>query len=316
MPAAAAAVEPALDRPPQSQPVPKQPAGKLEPLPDESGPLLHLETGAAMIPHPTKKNKLGEDAYFVTADGCSFGVADGVGGWVLRGIDSGLYSRLLMQMSELFSESKTINAHPKQVLWAAYKQTQIAGSCTACLVKVKRDQLHATNVGDSGFLVIRGSTVVFQSPLQQHSFNFPYQLGRTKPNIAAETPARAQVFKVQLQPGDILIAGTDGLFDNVFPEETAALVRHARTRGQSATAAAKQLAKYTFTKATNSRHMSPFAYAAQAHGHKYVGGKLDDITVVVSYVSGPAESLHSSDSGSGSSDDSEAPQKPPLLSKM
>lgn len=35
-----------------------------------------------------------------------------------------------------------------------------------------------------------------------------------------------QVFAIQLQPEDIVIAGTDGLFDNVFPEESAALMRH------------------------------------------------------------------------------------------
>lgn len=34
-----------------------------------------------------------------------------------------------------------------------------------------------------------------------------------------------QIFAIQLQPEDIIIAGTDGLFDNVFPEESAALMR-------------------------------------------------------------------------------------------
>lgn len=35
-----------------------------------------------------------------------------------------------------------------------------------------------------------------------------------------------QIFAIQLQPEDIIIAGTDGLFDNVFPEESAALMRY------------------------------------------------------------------------------------------
>jgi hypothetical protein len=50
--------------------------------------------------------------------------------------------------------------------------------------------------------------------------------------------------------------------------------RHARTRGESAEAAAKTLADYTFKKAADGRHMSPFAYAAQANGHRFVGGKV------------------------------------------
>jgi hypothetical protein len=42
-------------------------------------------------------------------------VADGVGGWALSGVDSGEYSRLLMQMAQLFAESKKLDAHPKKV---------------------------------------------------------------------------------------------------------------------------------------------------------------------------------------------------------
>lgn len=84
----------------------------------------------------------------------------------------------------------------------------------------------------------------------------------------------SQVFAIQLQPEDIVIAGTDGLFDNVFPEESASVIRHACARGESAEAAAKILADYTFKKAADERHMSPFAYAAQANGHHYVGGKV------------------------------------------
>jgi hypothetical protein len=41
--------------------------------------------------------------------------------------------------------------------------------------------------------VVRQNDVIFQSPHQQHSFNFPYQLGRQEVDAASETPARAQV---------------------------------------------------------------------------------------------------------------------------
>jgi protein phosphatase PTC7 len=292
----------------------------LEPLPKESGPLLKIDTGAAYIPNPQKANKLGEDAHFIAKDGKSFGVADGVGGWALSGVDAGEYSRLLMQMAQLFAESKKLDPHPKQVLWAAYKQTEVRGSSTACLLKLKADILHACNVGDSGFMIVRDEDVAFVSPHQQHSFNFPYQLGRQEVDAASETPARAQIFAIQLQPEDIIIAGTDGLFDNVFPEESAALMRHARARGESAEAAAKTLADYTFKKAADGRHMSPFAYAAQANGHRFVGGKMDDITVVVSFISEAAgDSLNSSENGSSSSSadcDGQLPELKPPPSKL
>ena len=37
-------------------------------------------------------------------------------------------------------------------------------------------------------------------------------------------------------------------------------------------------------RATDPKHNSPFAYAAIQAGYVFLGGKLDDITVVVSYV--------------------------------
>lgn len=57
---------------------------------------LRLEPGAAMVPHPQKRDKGGEDAYFVSDDGQVLGVADGVGGWAQSGVDPGLYSKRLM----------------------------------------------------------------------------------------------------------------------------------------------------------------------------------------------------------------------------
>lgn len=41
----------------------------------------------------------------------------------------------------------------------------------------------------------------------------------------------AQLMEIQLMSGDIIISGTDGLFDNVFAEEVASLVSFARNRG-------------------------------------------------------------------------------------
>lgn len=36
--------------------------------------------------------------------------------------------------------------------------------------------LRAINLGDSGFVVVRDGCTVFRSPVQQHDFNFTYQL--------------------------------------------------------------------------------------------------------------------------------------------
>jgi len=49
--------------------------------PAPSGQLL-LSSGAAMLPHPDKEHRGGEDSYFIGEGHAAVGVADGVGGWV------------------------------------------------------------------------------------------------------------------------------------------------------------------------------------------------------------------------------------------
>ena len=49
---------------------------------------------ATNIPHRNKLSKGGEDAYYVSDSLMT--IADGVGGWINRGIDSGLYSKKLV----------------------------------------------------------------------------------------------------------------------------------------------------------------------------------------------------------------------------
>lgn len=68
--------------------------------------------------------------------------------------------------------------------------TRVQGSSTACVVCVSGDKLYAANLGDSGFVVVRGKTLVFQSPQQQHQFNFPYQLG--SPDSMSDTPDKVR----------------------------------------------------------------------------------------------------------------------------
>eukprot|EP00884_Botryococcus_braunii_P001554 jgi/Botrbrau1/1139/Bobra.0162s0030.1 len=250
---------------------------------------LRLLVAAFMIPHPDKVDRGGEDAYFVGEDGLSLGVADGVGGWADMGIDPGDYARLLMSnCKESAKRTPPSSSAPVGILSDAHYRTNVPGSATACVIVLDRENLQAANLGDSGFLVVRGSQVVFRSPPQQHDFNFPFQLGA--PGSQSDKPEDAEVFTVQVQANDIVVLGSDGLFDNVFPEESAAITSLIHGRGDPPQVAAAGLAQFASIRANDPQHTSPFAYVAQSMGHKYNGGKLDDITVLVAYVT-PASTL-------------------------
>lgn len=95
-----------------------------------------------------------------------------------------------------------------------------------------------------------------------------------------------QVFTIPVAPGDVVIAGTDGLFDNLYNNEITAVVVHATRAGLGPQVTAQKIAALARQRAQDRDRQTPFSTAAQDAGFRYYGGKLDDITVVVSYITG------------------------------
>jgi protein phosphatase PTC7 len=271
---------------------------------------LVLRSSAVVIPHPDKAGSTydmppfcgGEDAYFINEDAGVLGVADGVGGWITKGIDAGIYSRQLM--NNALEEVQSGIGDPALVLERAHVRTTAAGSSTALVLKFeggdgeKQGIVTAANLGDSGFLHLRGKQVLYQSVPQQHYFNFPFQLSAPGGmHNASSHPDQADYVVLHgIKKGDVLVLGTDGLFDNAFAEEIASIVSSAS--GMSgvkdrafAQRAANDIARWTQTWAADDYRMSPFAVEAfQMEGHRFRGGKQDDITVIVAVVAGETES--------------------------
>lgn len=212
--------------------------------------------------------ELSEDAYFSTRvfledeidrklrDVTYFGVADGVGSWRQRGIDPRTFSHKLMEECENILLEACHRDHnldgdkfrrvipPADIIAQAYERVKtegIIGSSTACvaLFDCIRHQLHFSNLGDSGIIVLRhidsdvagtlkrnkitpraertsDLRVAFISQQQLFSFNHPYQLGWTGEEL---NPDESTSFKaahdacttsIHLRRGDIIIMATDG----------------------------------------------------------------------------------------------------------
>jgi len=242
---------------------------------------FYFEVGASMCPHPEKKEKGGEDAYFVSMDRRVVGVADGVGGWTGLGVDPSLYSNSLMRCAkDAVDNGKLID--PIDILTQAYEETKdISGSCTACVVSLEGDILDAVNVGDSGFMVLRNGKIIYRSKEQQYSFNYPYQLGTG----SSHTPSDGDATWIDIQDGDIVIVGSDGLFDNLFDQEILTIVND---NTQSERADVQQIADFITQRAHEAAAQetipTPFCVNARKSGYTYNGGKMDDITVVVCII--------------------------------
>ncbi|PRP86367.1 hypothetical protein PROFUN_05508 [Planoprotostelium fungivorum] len=236
-----------------------------------------FQSGASAIAHPNKQDKGGEDAYFICPS--AFGVADGVGGWNEIGIDPSLYSRKLMEGAQLSVMNEPPQTPPVVTLRNAYDHVtyhNIIGSTTACIVKLEGDNLRAANLGDSGFLIVRNGQVIYRTKEQQFSFNFPYQIGT---NSDCLPESHAEDITLQIQPNDIVVAGSDGLFDNLYDQEIVEILRNCTDDAQEA---AEKIAHMACKMSREWTRLSPFAKQAHNHGLIFVyGGKVDDITVVV-----------------------------------
>lgn len=245
---------------------------------------LKLKSGSYYLPHPDKVKTGGEDAHFICEEKQVLGIADGVGGWAKLGIDAGEYARELMynSVSSIKNENEpTASIDPLKVLEKAHASTKAQGSSTACIIALNDQGILAINVGDSGFIVIRDGSTVFQSPTQLHVFNFPYQLGS---GSGADYLTSGQVFEFAVKLGDVIVAGTDGLFDNLYNNEISGLVVEAMGADLDPRATAQKIAILAQERGLDESRQTPFSNSAQQAGFRYNGGKLDDITVLVSYV--------------------------------
>ena len=79
--------------------------------------------------------------------------------------------------------------------------------------------------------------------------------------------------------------GSDGLLDNLWPKQIVEIVN--ANANESASHLAHTLAAEAFKEAQGTTNYVPFYHRAKQEGvhySSYTGGKVDDITAIVSYV--------------------------------
>eukprot|EP00803_Ostreobium_quekettii_P005016 evm.model.scf_3110.2 EVM.evm.TU.scf_3110.2 scf_3110:7571-12670(-) len=272
----------------ESQPVDVRVAGMAIPHPDK--------VALGMKGHNAKSRGMGgEDAYFYChgRNGIfGMGVADGVYDWRSKGIDPSKFSGALMRVA--YNMVREGFDDLVKVLNTAFRNVQsegVKGSSTCCLLTINTKQgiLRSSNMGDSGFLVIgrrvsRPEThVVFRTPQQEHSFGHPYQLGH---HSAADPPKAAVLETFHVFPGDVVVMGSDGLFDNLSEGEIMREVEEHDRLHKSPTLLTHRLVELSFESSLDKRKGTPYSRAAtEAFDMVYSGGKPDDITVLVGYIS-------------------------------
>lgn len=270
-----------------------------------------------------KSTSAGDDFFFVqemkNSSGVSFGVADGVGAWVESGVDPSLFSLALCYHAHRYSktawagEPESSTDYPYNEPTEGWELTPLgcielshggvlrertvkAGSSTICIISLnaRTGLLRAANLGDSGFCILRSFNIVYTQPAQTHFFNCPFQLAKLPSTLRrysgsyVDSPQQAQEYSSQLRGGDIIIAYTDGLSDNVHATEisqiTSLVMRQGLNEERSAQDLADRLVEYARICMFKKDKVSPFQMNAAREGIFFRGGKVDDVTVVVAIV--------------------------------
>ena len=268
---------------------------------------------------PPFTEKGSADAWFVDHDRQVFGVADGVSEWSTFGLDPSKFPIELMRhctnvLNEIDESQQEASDLLEHVVLEASQRIVSYGSSTLLLAVCRSSLLYTYCLGDSSFIVLRkredspGISTVYRSVEQQHSFNCPFQLSNlpkphTYDDLAArgfgslvsllkrssksmnDSPFDADTEMIPLKIGDIIIAGTDGVFDNLYDQDIIKITEKASEQYRDVFELVRNLAVILVEKAAfrsmDLNYRSPFARNAGKAGKKFMGGKIDDTTVIV-----------------------------------
>eukprot|EP00526_Cylindrotheca_closterium_P005664 CAMPEP_0113636460 /NCGR_PEP_ID=MMETSP0017_2-20120614/19036_1 /TAXON_ID=2856 /ORGANISM="Cylindrotheca closterium" /LENGTH=579 /DNA_ID=CAMNT_0000547345 /DNA_START=82 /DNA_END=1821 /DNA_ORIENTATION=- /assembly_acc=CAM_ASM_000147 len=240
---------------------------------------IKIEVASNIIPHPAKILWGGEDAVFTK--GRSFGVFDGVSGADKKdGV--ALYSRTLANemKKRVGTEGLNVQEMTKYLTESAdIADSQATGASTAVVASIGENGfLQALNVGDSCCMVIRDGMIAAKTRDISHYWECPYQLSSDSP----DRPKDGTKLNVELTTGDIVLMGSDGIFDNVNDDLILDTIDGSSTKaGQIA----KQICNVARKQSVSKEASTPYAQQAKKRGlpeYQFgVGGKVDDIGCVV-----------------------------------
>jgi protein phosphatase PTC7 len=159
-------------------------------------------------------------------------------------------------------------------------------------LSLQNEKLEYSNLGDSGFLIYRPSHgIIFRTIEQQHYFNAPFQLmyigheyrkknPKSSEGLIVDHPRQALQGEIDVQVNDLVVLGTDGLFDNLFDDEIVSVLKEYVNLDEIS----KELLKGTYEKSQSLNVRTPFAINANKHGMYFSGGKQDDITIIIGRI--------------------------------
>ena len=222
--------------------------------------------------------------------------------------------------SSLAKQQFETKLNPKAILTNSYNRVKDIGSATATIVVLNKDEIDAVNLGDSGFIHLSKKESKYYiknlSREQQHGFNIPFQLARfpsdlyinkmrkdgrrreaiqlksliDNKKLCGDEPETADEYNFQVSENDIILLGTDGVFDNIFSSEILRIVNNCMLNASRITnRVAKEIAERLVAEAYRKSKLlvvdTPFKRKYEtSKNENWESGKEDDITIAVGIV--------------------------------
>ena len=148
-------------------------------------------------------------------------VADGVGGYKSYGIDPSKYSSMLCdEVSKQINFIRNQN-ELKDIVVNVIREMDtkpMVGGATFCSLYIDNEnkKIYSCSLGDTLFALFRYDEdsqsyhIAYKAKEQYHSFNTPFQCG-----YEGDDPSSSIVLSLDIKQNDIIITGTDGLWDNL-----------------------------------------------------------------------------------------------------
>lgn len=207
---------------------------------------LRFNSGSSSRQHPSKQAQGIPNADATEESPLLLGICDGVSGCTKLGISPDILPRELLAACRSKSKQWLSTARAEDGQWLtemmqdAFDSTKSLGATTILLASLRDSGCMSTvNIGDCSLLALRvvpagqqpaRLQVVYKTTPVRYEASKPVQLQRL-PNVpddrARNIMRNAKLDSCVLQPGDYVVLGSDGIFDNLTDEDIQqVLARH------------------------------------------------------------------------------------------